>query len=200
MSFSPEIVFGSAAAIWTPKKVIVASTTAGSAGDLRFAAYGLAKYDETDFDALALLAHLLEGDLSDAAEGMEEPLAVAASHLQSCDAVVFKERMGGKDAAGFFVFGKKNDGVFLSHIAFKAKRRGKDVVIETRRSDWPSRSTDIHSLSLVAGGCSPEDEKAFSTTPQQQALVYPEDVLKKFILPPAKMVELGPAGVREKDL
>lgn len=171
------------AAIWTPKR-IVAAARAGEiheAGKLFFMTAGA-------FDAAAEIAAALgtEGSFKNrvaaAVAAIETDLAEAAQILHDTAAEDFKKHVAGKNALDLIVFGISNGEMSLSHIGFKVKKRGKDVVLQPVQKDYPNAATNIMSIEVLTLGADNGAIESFRKgTTGQQALVYPEQALQKFM-------------------
>jgi hypothetical protein len=182
-------IFGTAiAAIWTPKRVFMAANKINTSNNILFAMAGLTSSDDAAFDALKIVSQSLEKDGSFSAviqnvqDAIEEPIGNAVRLIHSSKPEEFKKFFARRDALEI-IFAAKSDGeIALSHMAFKAKRRGKDVILEARQSNYPTRNTNISSVEFVAAGV---DEAVLSNfkkaTSPQETLVYPEVALKKFM-------------------
>lgn len=200
----PKNVFGTAiAAIWTPKRIVVAADSKSVSGDgqppgvvnkihstgnIHFTFAGLSKCGETGFDAAALLSQGLQeaGSFKEkvghAREAVENSLTAAIQHIHRHRPEDFKKHLAGSDALDVIFCVDEGGDMALSQIAFKIKRRGKDIVLEPRQKDYPNNQTDMMSVELIARGVDKSViEKFLKGTTGQRALVHPEDTLKVFM-------------------
>lgn len=171
------------AAIWTPKRIVAAAGTGEihEAGKLFFITAGA-------FDARADIAAALDGDgsfkkrVAAAVEAIEEELTTAAQNLHDTAPDDFKKHVAGKNALDLIIFGVSDGEMTLAHTGFKAKKRGKDVVLQPERKDYPNPATNIMSIEVLTLGAHSGAIEAFRKgTTGQQALVYPEQALQKFM-------------------
>ncbi|MEZ0224065.1 MAG: hypothetical protein ACAH83_05900 [Alphaproteobacteria bacterium] len=159
-----------------------------TANNILFAVAGLTSSDDGSFDASKIIRQELEneGSFSDvvqnAQDAIEVPLGNAVRLIHGSRPEEFKKFLARRDALEV-VFAAKSDGeIALIQMAFKAKRRGKDVILEARQSKYPNRNTNISSLEFVTAGVDDVVVNDFKKTANpQEALVYPETALKKFM-------------------
>src|ERR1700722_6301239 len=123
------------AAIWTPKRVFaVAGGEIRSVGETFFTLSGLSACGEAGFDAGELSAQALgvEGGfrkkLESFVDALEGPLQQGAPGVHDAGPEEFKKRLAGRDALTAILFCRRGDELLLSHIGFKTKKRGKEVV------------------------------------------------------------------------
>lgn len=197
--------FGTAiAAIWTPKRIVVAAdgkqilsdgeASSGSvkkinaAGDMFFSMAGLVSSDEAAFDAARIITEALQEPgsfkkkVKNVTEKIEEPLQRAVQHVHDNKAGEFKKYLAGRHALDILFFAKDGADMALSQVAFKTKRRGKAVAFELQQRTYPNPDTGIMSVELIAAGAGDSVVKEFlANTTEQEALVYPEQALKKFM-------------------
>ncbi len=180
------------AAIWTPKRIVAAAGTGEihEAGKLFFMTAGA-------FDAHAGIAAALGNDgsfkkrVAAAVEAIEEGLTAAAQSMQDSAPDDFKKHVAGKNALDLIIFGISDGEMTLAHIGFKTKKRGKDVVLQPEQKFYPNPATNIMSIEVLTLGASNSVIEAFRKgTTGQQALVYPEQALQKFM----QLAETGEAG------
>jgi hypothetical protein len=185
------------AAIWTPKRVILATDSKSAAGPVNkieeagnvfYTLAGLAQSDAPAFDANADIRNALEGSgsfkvrVAAAVEGIEPGLTQAVQFLHDKEPATFKEFFSGKNALDVIFCAKTGDEMSLTHVAFKTKRRGKNVVLDPKQRDFPNASTGIMSVQLIAAGVQDTVLDAFlKNTKDQDALVRPEATLEKFM-------------------
>lgn len=216
--------FGTAiAAIWTPKRIFVAadSKTEGDsspvnkiseAAGIFFTMAGMTASETPPYDAASAIREALEGHgsfkarIAEAIGSIESPLTEAVQFLHDTEPAIFKERFSGKNALDVIFFGKTGDEMSLAHVAFRTKRRGKNVVLDPQRQDFPNAGTGLMSVKLIATGVHESIiAEFFKNTKDQEALVYPEQTLKKFmdvaaaaepahVGYPVHLVRLGAAG------
>ena len=182
-------IFGTAiAAIWTPKRVFMAANKINTSNNILFAMAGLISSGDASFDALKIIGQELEegGSFSkavqNAQDAIEEPLSNAVRLIHFSKPDEFKKFLARRDALEV-IFAAKSDGeIALIQMAFKAKRRGKDVILEARQSNYPNRNTNISSVEFVAAGVDDAVVNDFKKANNpQETLVYPEAALKKFM-------------------
>ncbi len=192
------------AAIWTPKRVAVAARTIAQAGQLSFAVCGLMA--AAGFDGNALICASLESGSSynkkiDAVIAAIEGPLTAAINAAAPDAV--KNHLA-KNALEIVFFGVNNGDMTLTHVAFKTKKRGKDMILQPQRKDYPNAATNIMSVEIVTAGAGNVDDAFRKATTGQQALVYPEQSLQKFLqlagLYPACIAKLSADGLTRQDI
>lgn len=177
------------AAIWTPKRVVAACLNKITAiENVYFAIAGLSACADTGFDAAALVQDALEEGgsfkekLAQVTQALEEPLQQAAQFVHDKQPDSFKKYLAGRDALDVILFTQRGDEVLLSRLAFKTKKRGKDVVFQSRQLDYPNAQSTIMSVEIIAAGAEASVAESFSKgTTGQQALVYPEKSVQKFI-------------------
>lgn len=171
------------AAIWTPKRIVAAAGMGEirEAGKLFFMTAGA-------FDAAAEIAAALGHDgsfknlVTAAVAAVEEELTAAAQHMQDNTPDDFKKHVAGKHALDLVIFGVSDGEMTLAHIGFKTKKRGKDVVLQPERKDYPNPATNIMSIEVLTLGAGTAATETFrKNTTGQQALVYPEQALQKFM-------------------
>lgn len=171
------------AAIWTPKRVIAAAGTGDihEAGKLFFMTSG-------PFDAQAAITSALGDDgsfkkrIAAAAEAIEAPLTAAAQGMQDSTPDDFKKYVAGKNALDLIIFGISDGEMTLCHVGFKTKKRGKDIVLQPEQKIYPNPATNIMSIEVLTLGADSGVIEAFRKgTTGQQALVYPEQALQKFM-------------------
>jgi hypothetical protein len=174
------------AAIWTPKRTVIAAPALHEAGKAHFGCSGLMTYD--DFDALALITAALEdagtftGGVNAAAEALEEPLTTAAQHMHDNAPDNFKNHLASREALAVIFIGIHDSVTSLIRLAYKTKKRGKQVVLVREQAGYPNASTDIMSIEFITAGASREADEAFKkSTTGQQALVHPEKALQAFM-------------------
>lgn len=173
------------AAIWTPKRTVLAAPALHEAGKAHFACSGLTTYES--LDALALITAALEdstftGGVNDAAEALEEPLTAAAQHMHDNAPEDFKSHLASREALAVIFIGIHDSATSLIRLAYKTKKRGKQVVLMREQAGYPNASTDIMSIEFITAGASREADEAFKkSTNSQQALVYPEQALQNFM-------------------
>jgi hypothetical protein len=177
------------AAIWTPKRVFaVACGEIRAVGDTFFLLSGLVGCGESGFEAGALAAQVLQGEgpfrkkLESFIDALEGPLQQAAQVVHDQQPDEFKKRLSGRDALTAILFCKRGDELLLSHIGFKTKKRGKEVVFQVRQKDYPNLDTGMMSVEFVLSGADAAVEAAFlKGATGQQALVHPEKTLQRFM-------------------
>ena len=171
------------AAIWTPKRIVAAAGGGEirEAGKLFFMTAGA-------FDAALEIAAALgsEGSFKSrvaaAVAAIEAGLTDAAQTMHDTAAEDFKKNVSGKNALELMIFGISDGEMTLAHIGFKAKKRGKDVVLQPVRKDYPNPATNIMSIEVLTLGADDSTIESFRKgTTGQQALVYPEQALQKFM-------------------
>jgi len=174
------------AAIWTPKRTILAAPALHAAGKAHFACSGLMTYE--GLDALALITTALEdagtftGGVNAAAEALEEPLTAAAQHMHDTAPEDFKSHLASREALAVIFIGIHDSVTSLIRLAYKTKKRGKQVVLVREQSGYPNSSSDIMSIEFITAGASREADEGFrKSTNSQQALVYPEQALQAFM-------------------
>jgi hypothetical protein len=192
------------AAIWTPKRVAVAARSIMTAGQVNFACCGLVA--GADFDSTALITAALEsgstyGKKIDAVlAAVEEPLATA---LNAVPPETVKKHLS-KNALEIMLFGINHGEMTLTHIAFKTKKRGKDMILQPQRKDYPNAGTNIMSVEIVTAGAGDHDAALRKQVTAQQALVHPEQSLQKFLqlaqLYPACIAKLTAEGLTLQDI
>lgn len=195
------------AAIWTPKRIVAAAAGGEihEAGKLFFMTAGA-------FDAAAEIAAALgdDGAFKPRVEGVvaaiEVSLTEAAQTLHDGAPDDFKKHVAGKNAVDLIIFGINHGEMTLAHIGFKAKKRGKEVVLQPVRKDYPNPATNIMSIEVLTLGASDSAIESFRKgTTGQQALVYPEQALQKFMAlagneGDAETVKLSAEGVTRQPL
>jgi hypothetical protein len=185
-------IFGTAiAAIWTPKRVFIAAGSkqkVNTAKGILFAMAGLTSSDDASFDASKIIHQELEKEgsfsevVQNAKDAIEEPLGNAVRLIHASKPEEFKKFLARGDALEVIFAAKSYGEIALIQVAFKAKRRGKDVILEARQSKYPNRNTNISSIEFVTAGVDDAIVKNFKgAANQQEALVYPEKALKKFM-------------------
>ncbi|MBL8712095.1 MAG: hypothetical protein JNM12_04285 [Alphaproteobacteria bacterium] len=192
------------AAIWTPKRVAVAARSIATAGEVHFACCGLVASD--GFDAAARLTAALESGslyskkIDAALAAIEEPLAVA---LNAAPPEAVKKHLS-KNALEILLFGIDHGEMTLTHIAFKTKKRGKDMILQPQRRDYPNAGTNMMSVEIVTACAGDIDAVLRKEITGQQALVYPEQSLQKFLqlaqLYPACIAKLTAEGLIRQEI
>ncbi len=192
------------AAIWTPKRVAVAARSIMTAGQINFACCGLVA--DAGFDANALVTAVLESGSSYSKKieavlaAIEEPLTAA---LNAAAPETVKKHLA-KNALEIMFFGVNHGEMTLTHIAFKTKKRGKDVILQPQRKDYPNAGTNIMSVEIVTAGAGDNDAALRKEITGQQALVYPEQSLQKFLqlvqIYPACIAKLTAEGLTRQDI
>lgn len=192
------------AAIWTPKRVAVAARSIVTAGEVHFACCGLTAGD--GFDASALATAALESEsaynkkIDAVLAAVEEPLAVA---LNAAPPEVVKKHLS-KNALEILLFGINHGDMTLTHIALKTKKRGKDMILQPQRKDYPNAGTNMMSVEIVTAGAGDIDAVLRKEITGQQALVYPEQSLQKFLqlaqLYPACIAKLTADGMARQEI
>lgn len=120
--------------------------------------------------------------VQDAAAEIEAPLQKAVQFIHDNRPADFKKFLTGKPALDIVFFARDGGEMVLSRVAFRAKRRGKSVALDIQRKDYPNPDTGIMSVERIVVGVGDPVVKAFlDGTSEQDALVYPEQVLKKFM-------------------
>lgn len=192
------------AAIWTPKRVAVAARSIVTAGEVHFVCCGLAA--DAAFDAKAQVAAALESGSSYSRKieavlaAIEEPLTVA---LNAAPPETVKKHLA-KNALEIVLFGINHGEMTLTHIAFKTKKRGKDMILQPQRKDYPNAATNMMSVEIVTAGAGDIDTVLRKEITGQQALVYPEQSLQKFLqlaqVYPACIAKLTAEGLTRQDI
>ncbi len=192
------------AAIWTPKRVAVAARSIQEAAQVSYALCGLVT--SAGFDAVALITSVLESGSSynkkiDAViAALQEPLTGA---VNAAAPGLVKQHLA-KNALEITFFGVNNGDMTLTHVAFKTKKRGKDTILQPQRKDYPNPATNIMSVEIVTAGAGDADDAFRKATTGQQALVYPEQSLQKFLqlagLYPACIAKLTAEGLARQDV
>ena len=188
---APRITFEPAtAAIWTPKRLVIVSagTPLDAAAKIHFVVSGLACCGATGLDARSIATKAIEagGSFKNIAERLREeiegPLADAAQLIHDNSPEDFKRHLSGKNATEIIIFGVADGEMQLAHIGFKTKKRGKEAVFQSLQKDYPNAGTDIMSVELITAGVDGAVDAAFrKSVTGQQALVYPEESLQRFI-------------------
>ncbi len=157
------------------------------------------------FDALGIITAALEDDadfpdrVDAVTAALLEPLTGAIDALQASRPEDFK-KLAGRDALDMLFIAKSEGQMTLIRSAFRAKRRGKGVLLDLRRAQYPNATTDVGSQDLLTAGLDEATAARFkSATTAQEALVYPEKTLAKFRDiaakdAPLEVVKLSDAG------
>ncbi|MEZ0259798.1 MAG: hypothetical protein ACAH80_02245 [Alphaproteobacteria bacterium] len=173
------------AAIWSPKRTIIAAPALFDGAKAHFACSGLTSYE--GFDAVAIIADILAqagtftSGVNTAAEALEEPLTAAAQHMHDNAPDDFKTRLASREALAVIFIGVHDNVTSLIRLSYRTKKRGKQVVLVREQAGYPNASTDIMSLEFITAGASRDADDAFKKSSSQQALVHPEKTLRDFM-------------------
>lgn len=173
------------AAIWSPKRTVIAGPALHAAGQARFACSGLVTYE--GLDAIALIAGILAdadgftAGVNAAAAALEEPLTAAAQHMHDSAPEEFKNRLASREALAVIFIGVHDSVTSLIRLSYRTKKRGKQVVLVREQSGYPNNTTDIMSIEFITAGAGREAEEAFKKSTSQLALVHPEKALRDFM-------------------
>jgi hypothetical protein len=197
------------AAIWTPKRIHLAAEKVYAADKLHFAVASL--LPEGVLDVLDIITTALKEDgdmparIGAVTAALIEPLTTTIEALQVSHPDDFK-KLAGKDALDILFIAKHQGQMTLVRCGFKAKRRGKGVLLDLRRVQYPNAATDIASQELMTAGLDDAAAVAFKgSTSGQEALVYPEKTLVKFRDiaakgAPLEVVKLSDAGAEYSNI